>query len=99
MTYDLLQAKNVTTMLKIFQVANDYSNQTFTVTFMFAIFIIMLLSLKRFPFDQIFPAASFACFVLSMLLVYAGLLNFLVMLLFLAFTGVSMFYLFITNNS
>lgn len=51
--------------------------------FMVALFVIMLLSLKRYSFLDTLVVSSFVCFLISGFLVFGGMLNFLFMAGFL----------------
>lgn len=84
--------QNANSILKIFEVSNTYTDNTFVLMFMFAIIFIMLFALKRFEFSKAIMASSWSCFLLSLMLSYAELLNFKVVLLFLAIAAFSALY-------
>ena len=99
MTYNVSLLSSVGTIRELFVVSNTYSNDIFTNLMMFGIFLIMLMALKRFSFQYAFFASSFACFVLSLFLMYAELLNFYWVLAYLAMAGFSTLYIFTSDRT
>ena len=55
----------------------------------------MLMSLKRYEFDNAILVSSWVCFIISALFVYAQLLGLLWALLFLAIAAFTAFFMFV----
>lgn len=78
MTYNMTALQNSYTVQGIFSFANDATGGVMVGLFMIAIFFVMLMTLKRTSdFDDALLASSMACFVISLFLVGADLINFL----------------------
>jgi hypothetical protein len=99
MSYNITLLSEVATIRELFVVTNTYSGDLFTVLMMFAIFFIMLMALKRFGFQYAMFSASFASFVLSLLLMYAELLNIIWVLGFLALTAFTALYIYTADRT
>jgi|TARA_Y100000310_G_C20686141_1_gene819135 hypothetical protein len=78
----------------LFITANTYSNSTLFGMFIIAIFFVMLMVLKKWEFTSALLTSSFSSFILSLILVYADLLNFIYPLLFLTITAFTALYVF-----
>lgn len=94
MTYNLSLMQNGTTILKLFEATNSYTDDSIGLMMILALFFIMIFALKRYDFSAALLASSWTCFILSALLTYAELLNFRIVLLFLAITGFISLYVF-----
>lgn len=94
MSYNLTQLQNANNTLDIVTYANESTGGVFLGIMVIGIFFITLFVLKKWEFDEALFPASFICFVISAILTYTDLLNFIFPLLFLtisAFTGLYLF--------
>jgi len=98
MTYNMTQLQASTTVFKLFEYANDATGEILVGLFMIGIFFILLLSMKRMNFEYALFASSGLAFVLSAILTYSKLLNFIIPLIFLIVMALSGFYLYTTQN-
>ena len=69
-----------------------------TTSMMVAIFVIMLLVLKRWDFDNALLSSSFSCFTLSLILAYINLLTMRVPLIFFIIMAGTITYMIITKR-
>jgi len=99
MTYNMTILGNAENFSDLLIYANDSTSQILVGSFMLGIFFIMLMKLKTYDFDSALLASSFSCFVLSGLLVYAGLLNLIFPLVFLALMAFDMFYMVVIKRN
>ena len=93
MTYNMTDLAASDTFYKIVNFANDSSGGILVGLFMLSFFFIMLMVLKRYDFDGALLVSSWICFIISMLLTYAGLLNLVFTLLFLVIAAFTAFYM------
>jgi hypothetical protein len=96
--YNTTNLTSADTIYDIFLYANTTSSNTLIGGLMIAIFFIMLMMMKRWDFDEALLSSGFVCFVLSMLLSYAKLVNIIFPLLFLAITAFTGFYVFVVKK-
>jgi hypothetical protein len=99
MTYNITLLKDVGTIRELFYVSNTYSGDIFIKLMMFGIFFVMLMALKRFGFQYALASSSFASFVLSLMLMYAGLLSLFWVLAYLALFAFTMFYIYTMDRT
>ena len=99
MAYNMTALQDATTVGKLFVFANNSTGGVLSGLMMLAVFFIMLFSLKRWEFGDALLASSFVCFILSAVLSYAGLLNLLFTLGFLAIMSLTAFYMFVVKKS
>ena len=90
MAYNLTPLYNATTGSDLFNFANTSTDGALFGMFMFAIYFVLLMALKKWDFKDAWIASNFACFMLSMILFYAEMLSFYVVLAFLILLGGSM---------
>ena len=95
--YNLTALTDATTVSSMAVVANNIVDQILFGIFMLAIFFVMLMALKRYDFDNALLSSSFVCFILSMLLLFGGLINFMFPLLFLTISAFTAFYMYIAS--
>lgn len=89
---ELMQADSIPDLVIT---ANNASNQIFMGGYMVAFFIIMMLVLLiKFKFDESVLASSFACFIASLFLRQAQLINFVFPLAFLIMMAMMGFYMY-----
>lgn len=94
MVYNISGFQNSTTIGEVMIFTNNTVNGLLFGGFMIGLFIVLMMLLKKFAFDEALLSSSFACFVLSSLLAYGGFLNILFPLGFLVimgFTGLIMY--------
>jgi len=98
-TYNLTALANSSGVIDLIEVTNDATGKVLFGFFMVAIFFVLLLGLKRYGFDNAIAASSFACFILSVLLVFAELLNFIYVLGFFILMALTIFYMQMNKNT
>lgn len=91
MTFNMTQLQQANTIMKVVVYSNDSTGGVLMIGFMLAIFFVMLLAMKRYPFPKALLATSGISFVISVLFVYAKLLNPIWALTFLILTAGSAF--------
>lgn len=97
--YNLTLLKEATTLRKLFVTGNSYTSQSFTGMMMIAIFFVTFMALKKYQFPYALLSSSFACFILSIFLTYANLLNFIFPLIFLTITAFTGLYIYTTDRN
>ena len=90
MAYNMTQLASSDTIFKLVGYANDSTTGMVVIVLMLSVFFIMLMSMKRYDFPKAIMASSAISFVISLLLVYAELLNPLWALGFLILTAISL---------
>ena len=96
--YNLTALNSADSIFSLVSVANDYSGSLLMGLFVIAVFAISLLVLKKYEFDFALLSSSFGTFVISALLTYAGILNIMYPLAFLAILSFTAFYVFVVKN-
>lgn len=74
-TTDAVNWTNITNIEQIMGIANTNTNSWFWTATLYMVYIILLVSTLNFGFEVALLSASFACFILGILLVYLGLVN------------------------
>lgn len=97
-TYNLTQLQKAETITDLITYANDSTNQIFMGVFVWGVFFIMLLVLKKYGLEKSLVTSSFLCFGLSLFLVQADYLNFIYPLLFLTLTAFTLFYMYVIQR-
>ena len=97
--YNLTKMADSTSVVNFVSTVNQYSGGTIFHIFIVGIFVIILLALSRFGFDNAFATASFICFVLSAFLALAKLVEIYFPLVFLIFTMLAALYLYSTRGA
>jgi hypothetical protein len=93
MTYNMTQLQAADSLFKLVQYANDATTGFVVIGFLLSVFFIMLLALKRYEFSKALLVSSTVCFLLSLFLNYAKLINpiwsfvFLIIAAFTALAG------------
>lgn len=98
MTYNITALQTARTIPDLIVVANDASGQIFIMGLTVAIFVVILLKLKKYAFDKAFLSASWITTILSMLLSFMGLVNFNFVLAFGLIAAVSYAVIVITKS-
>lgn len=96
--YNMTQLANVGDMHGLLVYANDATGQILLALFVMAVFFVMLMVLKKWDFDSALLVSSFACFVISAILVYAHLLALVWALVFLILAAFTAFYMVVLKN-
>jgi len=96
-SYNITALSNVDSVGTLFQYANNSAGGVLFGIIIMAVFFIMLLVMKRWEFDKALLSSSFACFILAMLLSFAGLLNFMFVLIFLVIMAFTALYVYINR--
>lgn len=95
MTYNETALQTATGLYDVLVFADDATGNVFIGLFVIGVFVSLLLIMKRFEFHTTLPSAGLICFVISLILSYAELLNFLYPLGFLLVTALSVLYLYL----
>jgi hypothetical protein len=95
--YNLTELQQADNIGKLLTFSNNATGGILVGFFMIALFFIIMILLvsRRYDFDDILLADSFACFMLSAVFTYGGYLNILFPIAFLtilAFTGFYSFF-------
>jgi len=96
--YNLTELQEATTVSGIFTYANTNTSGMLMGFLMVSIFFIMLMILKRYSFEDAMLASSFSCFILSLILSYGGMLNFIYPLSFLLIAAFTGFYIYVSRR-
>lgn len=91
MSYNMTQLQNADTFFGIVQYANASTNGVLMGLMMVAVFFVLLMLMKRYDFEVDLLVSSFISFILSLILVYAKLLNFMFPLTFLIIAALTFF--------
>ena len=86
------------TVTDLVTVANDATGQTLMGLFLIGIFFIILMVMGKNGFEKAMIVASYSCFILSLFLRYAGMINFLFVILFLAIAAFTTLYMGLSKN-
>jgi len=96
--YNLTGLKSSTNLIEVFSFANDTVEGLLFQLLIIGIFFVMLMALKKWDFEKALVSSGFVCFILSMLMVYSGFLNFYFPLTFLLITSLTGFYIYVTDR-
>lgn len=96
--YNLSQLQASETVSAVFIYANDMSQTILAGAFLFAIFFILLMAMKRFEFAKALLSSTFACFILSLFLKSTGAIGFFLVILFGTGFAFTVFYVFFTKK-
>jgi len=97
-TYNLSALAESETVLDVVTVANNATGQILMGLFLVAVFFIMMMILSKNGFDNALVISSFACFILSLFLRFANMINFLFVIFFLAITAFMLFYMVVVKR-
>jgi hypothetical protein len=90
MAYWNVNWSNVTGVYDLVKTTNDVTNEVLISGTILAIFFVMLLTLKRYEFDDALIASSWISSLLSLLATFSGLLSWYWSFVFLSITAVGM---------
>lgn len=91
MTYNTTQLQAADTIFKLVVYGNDSTSGLLMALFLLAAFFIMLMALKRYEFGKALMTSSAITFVVSLFLVYAGLIGTIWALVFFILMAGSVF--------
>uniref|UniRef100_A0A6M3K0I5 Uncharacterized protein n=1 Tax=viral metagenome TaxID=1070528 RepID=A0A6M3K0I5_9ZZZZ len=97
--YNLTNLTSATTIQGIVQFANQTTGNLMMALLMISVFFIMLMVLKRWDFDRALLVSSFASFMLTILLVYAKMVNVVWALVFLIMAAFTAFYMVMSKTT
>jgi len=92
--YNMTHLQDSETMFKLIQFADDATGNILMPLFLLAVFFIGILALKRYEFKDGFAVMSFICFIIALMLQFAGLLNVMYVILPLTATVLSVLFMF-----
>ena len=92
--YNLTLLKEAGTVPDVISVANTYVGGNLVGLFLIAIFFVMMMIMKKWEFDKTLLVSSFLCFMFSLFLKMAGLVNMIFVLVFGIIMSLTAFYLF-----
>ncbi len=81
------------TVLDLVTVANEATGQVLMGMLLVGVFFIILMVMGKEGFEKAMIVASYCCFILSLFLRYAGMINFLFVILFLAIAAFTTLYM------
>ena len=97
MTYNMTALAESDTVYKLVLYANDATGEILLVLFSMAIFFIMLMVLKKWEFEKSLLVSSFISFLISIMLVYAELIQLVWALVFLVLAAFTALYMMMTK--
>lgn len=95
--YNLTNLMESETMSDIALASNELTNGRLFGFFIVAIFLVLLLALKRYDFEDALITSSFICFILSAFLAVAEIVNFLIPLFFIILLAFMLFVKWMTK--
>lgn len=95
--YNLTNLTHAENLYGFVRYVNDGTSGLFIILTLFAVFIVLLLGLKRYTFSSAFMVSSFFGLVLSLIFASITLLNWSYVLLFIALAAFSVFIDLVTN--
>jgi hypothetical protein len=95
--YNLTSFMQSETMSDVALAANELTNFRLFGFFIVAVFLVLLLALKRYDFDDAIITSSFICFLLSGFLAMAEIVNFLFPLFFIMVLSLMLFVKWMTK--
>lgn len=93
--YNLTDLYAATTVSKLVVYANDVTSGLLAMLFIWAVFFIMLMVMKRYEFDSALLTSSLVCFILSVMFNYMQLIPSAFMYVFLLLSGLTGVYVFL----
>lgn len=92
MTYNVTPLNNVNKVSDLMIFSNNIVDGLLAITFILAIFFVLLFQLRRWPFHNSLLVSGFVTFILSLFLTYMGALHWLFPCAFLTITAFTAFY-------
>lgn len=96
-SYNMTALQQVDSIGDLFVYADKSTGNILFGILLIAVFFIMLLVMKRWEFDKALLSASFGTFILALILTFAGLLNFVFVLIFLIIMALTGLYVYINR--
>lgn len=95
MTYNLTQLQEAEYFVDVFIYSNTSTDGVLGIGFIIALFFVLFMVLKKYEMTHSLVVSSFVCFIVSGLMAYLGVMNIMIVLLFLATTAFSALYIFL----
>jgi heme A synthase len=95
MTYNLTQLQGAEYFVDVFIYSNNSTEGVLGIGFIIALFFVLFMVLKKYEMTHSLIVSSFVCFIVSGLMAYLGVMNIMVVLLFLATTAFTALYIFL----
>lgn len=92
MAYNMTALQDVSTVYQLIDYANSQTGSVLIGLFTIAIFVILLMTLKRYDFGNALLATSFITTVISLLFGYIGLISFYFSLVYAIITAGTAMY-------
>ena len=96
--YNLTNLTDASTAYDVAKFTNEVTNGSFWTMVIFAIFLVLLFSMKRYDIDKALLVSSWISFIISGLLSFASLVNIIIPLAFLATAGFMTLYVFMASK-
>lgn len=96
--YNISNFTQAQTVADVVKASNDLSAGALFNFGIIAIFIILVLSMKRYRFSNALLASSWVCFMLSSILSYAGFLNITFPITFFVLSGLVTIYIYTAES-
>ena len=97
--YNMTELYAATTATDLVNFANNATSQFLTPAFCLAVFFVALLVMKRSnDFAEALMGASFVTFIFSLLLRYAGMINFMWVIGYLAILAFTLLYVYMVKD-
>lgn len=98
MNYNLTLFQEAVTVTGMVEVVNNYAGGFLIGMFLIIIFFVLMMMFKRWEFDKSLLVASWLCFMFSLFLKSAGLINFYFVLVFLILSSLTALYLYVKKK-
>lgn len=87
MSYNITALQSTTNPIELISIVNTSVDGLLMMTFIIALFLVQLMTLKRYEFSDAFLVSSFTSFIISLLFAYAGWVTILLPLAFAIFSA------------
>jgi len=94
MAYNMTELQETETVYQLIQYANTYSSGLLVGLFTVAIFIVLIMALKRYDFGNALITSSFITAVISSILAYIGLVNIYFPIAYISITAFTALFLY-----
>lgn len=98
MTYNMTELQASETVIDLVVFANRATEMVLGNLFMIAIFIILLMVLKRHDFEETLLVSSFICFVISLLFRAAGMIHYTLIIVFMLIMAFTTLYMYVVKR-
>ena len=98
MSYNITELQSIVTFYELVDYANTYSSNALVGLFLIAIFVVLLMTLKRYDFSNAMIASSFITIVLAAVLSYIDLIDIRLTVIFIALAAIMALVVFMKKD-